>query len=310
MLVIYFNGRGWRAGWLLGFAAQCWLILFGALGAGPWTFVFSAGPAVMFAANWWLHPRRVARRLMVDAAITRAAILASHEPPSPIKPAAASVEEVEEWLRNVKNHFSSWGTPWHPVCTATRSNGHLCLLLAVPGEVVCRLHLDRRTRTVGRTDEDGGLTFVDDPLPPPRRQLPPPYSTNGVLGMLGSDATVNVRNVIFGGRTDKHDDVHPWKLDGRYPYGGWVAKRNPVDDEQPVTHPAPGMSTDIRPTVGDLGAPPQDPPGGCLLCPGGADVPQTELIGHLISHHPDVYDGTPFETWPVDDITGQEGDKP
>lgn len=82
--VIWMNGRGWRAGWAVGCAAQLWLVAFGLLGPGPWTFAFSTGPAVMFAVNWWLHPRRVARRVMLDAAIVRAAVVESHQQPSRI----------------------------------------------------------------------------------------------------------------------------------------------------------------------------------------------------------------------------------
>jgi len=227
MLVIHCNGQGWRAGWALGFAAQCWLILFGALGAGPWTFMFSTGPAIMFAVNWWLHPRRVARRLAADAAIVRAAVAASHEQPSPVLNARLGVSG-EEALANI----------------------------------------DKFLR--------GFHATITDPPPYPygrwvaKRPLPPPYG-------LPLDV-------------------------------GWMPPRQPTDDEQPVTTPPPGMSTDIMPTGGHLASTPADPPSGCLICP--TDVPQTELIDHLISHHPAVYDGTPFETWPVDDVTDQESDKP
>jgi hypothetical protein len=208
MLVIYCNGRGWRSGWALGFAAQCWLILFGALGGGPWTFVFSTGPAIMFAVNWWLHPRRVARRFAADAAIVRAAVAASHEQPSPVLNARLGMS-VEEAVANL-------------TANAEKYLPH--------------------------------ITLRDTPAYPEK-------------------------------------PIHPWL----------------AYDEEPATTPGPGMSTDMIASTGTLSTPPFDPPGGCLLC--DTPVPQTELIGHLISHHPDVYDGTPFETWPVDDATTkQEGD--
>jgi hypothetical protein len=238
MLVIYCNGRGWRTGWALGFAAQCWLILFGVLGAGPWTFVLSAGPAAMFAVNWWLHPRRVARRLMVDAAIVRAAVAASHEQPSPILKDRVGMTAKEAAANLTAN--------------AEKYLPH--------------------------------ITLKDMPA-------------------------------------DPKDPIHPYRM---LPDKVEADLSFPVDPEQAArwltyaTRPPPGMSTDILPVSGQFGAGLQEAdeqtvmlsPGGygCLLCPGGAEVPQTELIEHLISHHPEVYDGSPFETWPVDDTTSQEGD--
>jgi hypothetical protein len=55
--VIWMNGRGWRAGWLLGAGAQAWIVAFG-IAHGAWTFAFSAIPLIMFLVNWSLHRRR------------------------------------------------------------------------------------------------------------------------------------------------------------------------------------------------------------------------------------------------------------
>lgn len=61
-VVIWLNGRQLRVGWAIGCVAQLWLVAFGLFGPGPWTFVFQAVPAGMFAFNWWRHPRRVRPR--------------------------------------------------------------------------------------------------------------------------------------------------------------------------------------------------------------------------------------------------------
>lgn len=215
----------------------------------------------------------------------------SGEPPSPILSAPSGAEvlaNMEEWLRKSREHlgFSSWTTPWFPVCTATRSNGNRCWLVAVKGEEVCRLHLDRRS-TAARTEEDGGLSFVDDPLPPPYA-VPFPYG-----GMVAKHQPVDDEQAAL---------LSPGDVP---PSSGWRGPKGVVVafDEKRAT--PPGSSTDMIASTGDLTAAPADPPGGCLICP--ADVPQTELIDHLISHHPDVYDGTAYETWPVEDVTDQGG---
>lgn len=312
MLVIYCNGRGWRTGWALGFAAQCWLILFGVLGAGPWTFVLSAGPAAMFAVNWWLHPRRVARRLMVDAAIVRAAVIASHEQPSTIlkdrvgmtaKEAAANLTaNAEKYLPHItlKDMPADPKNPIHPY-------------RMLPDKV------------------EGNLSFPVDPEQVDQIGHYYAYAT----GRSDNEPSVSTEQVMaimaeYGGTPAQYLDhwlritLHPAlsAATGRplpSPYGidGWM---RPTASEEPTTTPGPqpGMSTDILPVSGQFGAGLQEAdeqtvmlsPGGygCLLCPGGAEVPQTELIEHLISHHPEAYDGSPFETWPVDDTTSQEGD--
>jgi hypothetical protein len=299
MLVIYCNGRGWRTGWALGFAAQCWLILFGVLGAGPWTFVLSAGPAAMFAVNWWLHPRRVARRLMVDAAIVRAAVIASHEQPSPILKARVGMTAKEAAANLTAN--------------AEKYLPHITLkdMPADPKDPIYpyRMLPDK---------VEGDLSFPVDPDQVDRVGHYYAYAT----GRSDNEPSVSTEQVMaimakYGGTPAQYLDhwlrIHPAlsAATGRplpSPYGvdGWM--RPTVADKQPVTGRPPGSSTDIMASTGHLGGTPKDPPGGCLLCPGGAEVPQTELIEHLISHHPQAYDGSPFETWPVDDTTSQEGD--
>lgn len=284
MLVVYCNGRRWRGGWALGFAAQCWLILFGVLGAGPWTFVFSAGPAVMFAVNWWLHPRRVARRFAADAAVVRAAVAASHQQPSPVLGPHLGVSG-EEALANIDKFMRDFNA-------------------------------NRHGRRHGQLHEHGEIL----PPPGPLRPLPPPYSVGGLWpatwihpwlaydeepattpgpplsdeeakAKLAEYMTHLMENPWEGLKESVDRDIATAKLLGFYP----------------APPPQPGMSTDMIASTGTLSTPPVDPPGGCMIC--HADVPQTELIGHLISHHPDVYDG-PFEWWPVDDTTEERGDKP
>lgn len=238
MLVIYCNGRGWRVGWLLGVAAQVWLILFGAFGGGPWTFVFSAGPAAMFAANWLLHPRRT-RRKARDVAD----------------------EQMAAHLRAI----------WDGRVKTQRT-----MVLPVTGAEL-GTSVAEATANAKKLTDQLGLSKIGFSTP-------------------SGDVSFPVTNVKV--------DRPP------YPYGGWVAKHTPVDDEQPITitHQPPGMSTDILPATGVLAGAPADPPGGCLLCPDGAEVPQTELIGHLISHHPEAYDGTPYEQWATEDTT-EEGER-
>lgn len=60
-IVIYLNGRGVRAGWLVGVAVQLVYVAYGLAGPGEWTFVFALIPAGMFAWNYWVTPRRAAR---------------------------------------------------------------------------------------------------------------------------------------------------------------------------------------------------------------------------------------------------------
>jgi hypothetical protein len=58
-VTIWMNGKHWRAGWLVGAAAQVAQIGFGAV-TGIWTFWFAAAPMLMFLWNWWQHPKREA----------------------------------------------------------------------------------------------------------------------------------------------------------------------------------------------------------------------------------------------------------
>jgi hypothetical protein len=60
-LVIHLNGRGVRAGWLLGASVQVINLVFGYFVYGQWTFLFLAIPAAMFAINWVKHPARTRR---------------------------------------------------------------------------------------------------------------------------------------------------------------------------------------------------------------------------------------------------------
>lgn len=61
---IWANGHQKRWGWLLGVAAQLFQIGFGAV-SGVGTFYFAAIPAVMFAWNWWRHPRRQGPQVII-----------------------------------------------------------------------------------------------------------------------------------------------------------------------------------------------------------------------------------------------------
>lgn len=328
MLVIYCNGRGWRAGWALGFAAQCWLILFGAYGGGPWTFVFSTGPALMFAVNWWLHPRRVARRFAADAAIVRAAVAASHEQPSLVLNARLGVSGEEVGVRMGKfltdlplspRHARLWPATWiHPWLydeePATRpadqepppgtaadkvdqvghfyayatgrstnepsvSTEQAMAIIAEYGGTPAQ-YLDHWLRTRLHPALSAEETVTEPPKAVRRRPLPPPYFVDG---WMRPTASGDLSFPVDSDQVDRVQDIF-----GPPP-------------------PQPGTATDMIASTGHLSSAPTDAPSRCMIC--HTPVPQTELIGHLISHHPDVYDGTPFETWPVDDATTkQEGD--
>lgn len=58
-ITIWLNGRGIRAGWLLGAAVQIMNLTFGYFVYGQATFLLLAIPAGAFLYNWWAHPRRV-----------------------------------------------------------------------------------------------------------------------------------------------------------------------------------------------------------------------------------------------------------
>lgn len=62
-IVIWLNGHGIRAGWMLGFTVQIINLAFGWLIYHQWTFLFLLAPALMFLGNWANHPRRQAAPL-------------------------------------------------------------------------------------------------------------------------------------------------------------------------------------------------------------------------------------------------------
>lgn len=351
MLVIYCNGRGWRGGWALGFAAQCWLILFGVLGVGPWTFVFSTGPAIMFAVNWWLHPRRVARRFAADAEIVRAAVAASHEQPSLVLNARLGVSGEEVGVRMGKfltdlplspRHAPLWPATWiHPWLYDEEPATRPADQEPPPGTAADKVDQVGHfyAYTTGRSDDEPSVSteqamaimaeyggtpaqYLDHwlriTLHPALSAEKPARDVSGDLSFPVDPDQVDRVQDIFGPPLSNEEakaklSEYMTRLMGK----PWEGLKESVDRDvatakllgfYPAPPPQPGTATDMIASTGHLSSPPADAPSRCMIC--HTPVPQTELIGHLISHHPDVYDGTPFETWPVDDITEEGGDKP
>lgn len=119
-VTIWMNGHHWRAGWLIGAAAQVAQIGFGAA-TGIWTFCFAALPLVMFLWNWWQHPRREAERkrlaggVLVDAAGGDQMIVMSR----------GVLEEIRETGQR---------------CTGHTPDGR-CKRPVAPGFTVCSVHV-------------------------------------------------------------------------------------------------------------------------------------------------------------------------